>query len=536
MSNDPNSIVLLADAIGSPDFLQHLDGKGPYQDCVCLIGITEIERAAAICAQADPKSLAAELIRIGLRQIRETTSKSIKIMPNVPNIDESTIVVTNMDNRAIELQAKHNCKTIRFKTTLNPYTGFSFMTLDTAQAEEWNNFGEILSPIPLKTGEFVVFTNNGNSTYGPVGIVKDNKISPLNKRTINPSGITPKSKWQMIIIEMLLSDTCPICVIGARAGAGKTLLAIACALYLRSIGKIKHIVYVPPYNKDPAIPGNPEEKMAPYLHGLRDNLLVIDTYSRGSIIKPAAAVHIEEFDQLLGSYERIVDKIKDLNTSDITETLNFIRDHLSCIQAQIKQIEDLTGDEAGTNIYSEALSTELYNLLSPLQDAQRDLTSLRQGDMGKFLRQVSKSIKDAQKTIISTISPNIRKPTTTSDIIKRYGIEVMNITQLHSRSLADTFVIVDEAQFLQKSSIDNLGSRASTGSHIAFLGDARQTYDIDSTDTINGMLILTQTQKNSPSGSVLVVPPSVRSERLDSADFIQSLEGVSLNSIVKSMI
>jgi len=533
MNDTRKSIVFLADAIGSTDFLRHLNGEGSYQSCNCQVSLSEIEKAEAFCNGLNSRSLSAELSRISLRRLLETDHKLINISIGEPVLNNSTTVVTNRYGLALALKTKYNCQIAHFKNTLNPYTGFSFVTLDSDQSEKWRTNGEIFSPIPLRTGEFAVFTNSGNDTYGSVGIADNNKIVPLDKRTIIPSGITPKNVWQLIMTEMLLSDTRPICVIGARAGAGKTLLATACALHLRSTGDIKHIVYVPPRNNDPAIPGNPEEKMAPYLYGLRDNLLVIDVYSRGSIVKPASAVYIEEFDHLLGSYERVIDKIKNLNTGDITETLNFIRDNLSCIRTQIK---DLSGDEVGPNICSEAIIAELYSLLSPLKDAEKSLLSLRQGDIGKFLRTVSGSIRDAQKDIISAMSPNTQKPTAKSDIIKRYGIEVMNITQLRSRSLADTFVIVDEAHYLNDDEIYALGSRASTGSHIAFLGDARQTYGINSANTINGMLILTQTQKNSRRGSVLVVPPSVRSERQDSADFIQSLEDISLNSIIESMI
>lgn len=549
--------VLLYDAIGSSALYQRLTGgNGPLADAGKIyISLKEIRKADEICAASRFETMRTELTKVCLQQLRDYLDKhsdDVVILENLDNLrskidepDENIIILTNNPTQAIHYQ-KLGFKSERYSNDLTPYTGFRYLHLTERQITSWGTEGHIPAPTDLPPNQFAVFSNDGSSAYGAVGKRKGNKIIPLNHRDVAPYGIQARSPWQSIMIESFLSETHPISVIGARAGAGKTLLAAACALHLRATGAIRHIIYIPPVNNDPPGPGTPEEKIAPYLYGLRDNLNVIKLANHKLPQSPTSAdigVFTQDIENQVDRFERLIDKINSLDIEDVTALIDAIGDHLSAIRATLNQYDtDILADDDAKNLVTanQLLISELQRTFGALSSAQRDLTSVRQGNLRVFRRETAKSFKATAKSLREIIAPTARKAVANADIIKEFGIEVMNSTQLRSRSLAYTFLIVDEAQFLSIKEIYAIGSRASTHSHIAFLGDDKQTIDIGGSNyqptDLNGMLLLTQTQKLSPTSHVLIVPPTVRSERLDSADFIESMERTSLSDVLESIL
>lgn len=138
------------------------------------------------------------------------------------------------------------------------------------------------------------------SEYAPdnyiLGRYTNGMIVPLQyvSQANMPNGLVPKNDDQKLMLECLLAPpkVAPMVVIKAPAGAGKTYCAIACALanlynekanspYGSPKGIYEAITMSAPMidmEKIGALPGDKDEKMAPYLQGLKDN---IKNYYRG---------------------------------------------------------------------------------------------------------------------------------------------------------------------------------------------------------------------------------------------------------------
>ncbi len=98
-------------------------------------------------------------------------------------------------------------------------------------------------------------------------------------------GIKPRNAEQAMALDVLLDDSIPLVTVTGRAGTGKTLLAFAAALersrdYLR-IMLARPIV--PLGEKDIGfLPGGVEDKVAPYMLPLYDNLSIIKHAQKGN--------------------------------------------------------------------------------------------------------------------------------------------------------------------------------------------------------------------------------------------------------------
>lgn len=91
-------------------------------------------------------------------------------------------------------------------------------------------------------------------------------------------GITPRNAEQTFAVNALMNNDIPLVSLIGKAGTGKTLLALACALQVRKHYRQIYIArpVVPLSNKDIGfLPGDVESKLAPYMQPLWDNLKVI---------------------------------------------------------------------------------------------------------------------------------------------------------------------------------------------------------------------------------------------------------------------
>lgn len=92
-------------------------------------------------------------------------------------------------------------------------------------------------------------------------------------------GIFPRNKEQTIAFELLLDPSIPLVTLNGIAGCGKTLLAVASAMKQFNEGQYKKIIISRPIestSKDIGfLPGTKEEKMAPWVQPIFDNLEVL---------------------------------------------------------------------------------------------------------------------------------------------------------------------------------------------------------------------------------------------------------------------
>lgn len=104
----------------------------------------------------------------------------------------------------------------------------------------------------------------------------DGVVQRVNK--MRAFGIEPRNAEQAFALNLLLDNRIKLMALTGRAGTGKTLLALAAALQQHD--DFKQILLARPIvamsNRDlGALPGDAQEKVAPYMQPLFDNLNVI---------------------------------------------------------------------------------------------------------------------------------------------------------------------------------------------------------------------------------------------------------------------
>ncbi len=131
------------------------------------------------------------------------------------------------------------------------------------------------SKVTLVPNKFFIFRNSHRSALAYV----DNQFDMFHRvDKMQAYGITPRNAEQTFAVSALMNDDIPLVTMIGKAGTGKTLLALACALQVRKRYRQIYIArpVVPLSNKDIGyLPGDVESKLAPYMQPLWDNLKVI---------------------------------------------------------------------------------------------------------------------------------------------------------------------------------------------------------------------------------------------------------------------
>lgn len=138
------------------------------------------------------------------------------------------------------------------------------------------NADEFLIPKnKLYPNEYFILKSKDRSLllrYDPV----NSKLHRIEKRTAY--GIIPRNSEQLFAMDALLNDEIQIVTLAGKAGTGKTLLALACAIEAKSNYKQIYLArpVIPLSNKDMGyLPGDINSKLDPYMKPLWDNLQVI---------------------------------------------------------------------------------------------------------------------------------------------------------------------------------------------------------------------------------------------------------------------
>lgn len=137
------------------------------------------------------------------------------------------------------------------------------------------------SDVEFVENKFLVITSPENKSA--LGIFKNGKIVKLHHQEEHPYDVRAKNVGQRFMLEALLDDDYPLVVIKGNAGTGKTFCTLAAGLQ-----RIDQKVYsrilvtrsVTATEQYGFLPGDIEEKLSPYLAGIKDNLSILINGSR----------------------------------------------------------------------------------------------------------------------------------------------------------------------------------------------------------------------------------------------------------------
>jgi len=163
-----------------------------------------------------------------------------------------------------------------------------------------------------------------------------NKEQVIKVDKTNVYGINPRNAEQTFAVNALINPEIRLVSMTGKAGTGKTLLALACALHVKKSYRQIFIArpIVPLSNKDIGyLPGDVESKLAPYMQPLWDNLKVIQ----------------DQFPESDKQHQAIDSMIKDQKL--VIEPLSYIRGRsLQRIFFIVDEAQNLTPHEIKTII------------------------------------------------------------------------------------------------------------------------------------------------------------------------------------------
>ncbi|MGK9368326.1 PhoH family protein [Melioribacter sp. Ez-97] len=182
----------------------------------------------------------------------------------------------------------------------------------------------------------------------------------IDKETVY--GIKPRNAEQTFAVNALINKEIPLVTLTGKAGTGKTLLALASALQVRSEYRQIYVArpVVPLSNKDIGfLPGDVESKLAPYMQPLWDNLKVVQ----------------DQFKETDKNYQTINNMLKEEKL--VIEPLSYIRGRsLQRIYFIVDEAQNLTPHEIKTIITRAGegakivLTGDIYQIDHPYLDAQ----------------------------------------------------------------------------------------------------------------------------------------------------------------------
>lgn len=137
---------------------------------------------------------------------------------------------------------------------------------------------------PLEVNQFVIIRSKDNQKQTALGRFDGNNIVPLYNKDLTLFGISPRNVGQKFMMECLCTSaiSAPLVIIKGPAGTAKTLFSLAAGLHhILESNESKYrriLVCRPNVTMDEDIgflPGTEEEKIAPFMRPIYDNLQIL---------------------------------------------------------------------------------------------------------------------------------------------------------------------------------------------------------------------------------------------------------------------
>ena len=191
-------------------------------------------------------------------------------------------------------------------------------------------------------------------------IPSEEKVQRVEKK--RAFGIEPRNAEQAFAMEILLDDRIQLVALTGRSGTGKTLLALAASLQKNE--DYKQILLARPIvalaNRDlGALPGDAQEKVAPYMQPLFDNLNVI----KNNLSYQGKEMAV--LDELQKNNRLVIEALAYIRGRSLSETFFIIDEAQNLTPHEIKTIITRAGE--GTKV---VFTGDIHQIDSPYLDMQ----------------------------------------------------------------------------------------------------------------------------------------------------------------------
>ncbi len=362
----PNGVGL--NARGIIRILDSLREKGHFQK-----GIRIRKGAGLIYTQApdlselpngyDPEVPDHQIIATALTIKRENPEKKVIVVSNDINL--------RIKCDAIGVPAESYATENVIEKGNELYSGFTKVLVDEQIVDRFYAGEDIIlsevldEEVELYHNQFVMLVSSSNDKKTAITRYLGDLI-PLKKIPEYKGegwGITPKNKEQNFAMELLYDENVPVISLIGKAGSGKTLCAIAAGLeqVMGQDPKYNRLIVsrpIQPMGKDIGyLPGTMEEKMAPWLAPIQDNLrflfgndnLMLESYMEKGIIEVEAITYIRG--RSIQKSFIVIDECQNLTQHEIKTILTRVgHDSKIILTGDIEQIDNVNIDEVSNGL------------------------------------------------------------------------------------------------------------------------------------------------------------------------------------------
>ena len=257
------------------------------------------------------------------------------------------------------------------KDTTHLFTGFTTHLVDEQIIDQFYAGEEIFlekDDIKLQPNEYLMLVSSANEKKTALARFYSYQ-KPLKR--INGEfkkgiwGVRPRNKEQSFALDLLLDPNVPVVTLVGKAGSGKTLLAIAAGL-TQVVESTKESIYrklvvsrpIQPMGKDIGyLPGSMEEKMAPWLAPIQDNLqyLMGNDKETLSMYTMQGTIEIEALTYIRGRSIAnafiIIDEAQNLTAHELKTIITRVGEGTKIIlTGDIDQIDNVYVDETSNGL------------------------------------------------------------------------------------------------------------------------------------------------------------------------------------------
>jgi PhoH-like ATPase len=357
----PNGVGINARSIIR--ILDSLRDKGQFQKGIRIrkgLGLifTVAPDLAELPIGYDPEVPDHQIIATALTVKKENPNKKVIVVSNDINL--------RIKCDAIGIQAEAFATENVIEKGNDLYSGFTKVLVDDQiidrfYAGEGILLGDVVDEeVDLFCNQFVMLVSSSNDKKTAITRYLDD-IRPLKRIPEYKNqgwGIAPKNKEQNFAMDLLYDENVPVISLIGKAGSGKTLCAIAAGLeqVMGEDPKYNRLIVsrpIQPMGKDIGyLPGTMEEKMAPWLAPIQDNLrflfgndnLMLESYMEKGIIEVEAITYIRGR-SIQKSYI-IIDECQNLTQHEIKTILTRVgHDSKIILTGDVEQIDNVNIDE-----------------------------------------------------------------------------------------------------------------------------------------------------------------------------------------------
>ena len=250
------------------------------------------------------------------------------------------------------------------------YDGFASVLVDDELIEQYYNDEEIVleEEKELHPNQYIMLVSNQNEKKTALARYAGSEL-PLKKIAQFKKGIwgiKSRNKEQMFAMDMLLNPEIQVVSLIGKAGSGKTLCAIAAGLEQSMESGKEEPIYrrlivsrpVQPLGKDIGyLPGTLEDKMAPWLAPVQDNLrflmgddnVTLEMYMEKGKIEIEALTYIRG--RSISNSYIVIDEAQNLTTHEIKTIITRVGEGTKVIlTGDIEQIDNVYLDEKSNGL------------------------------------------------------------------------------------------------------------------------------------------------------------------------------------------